>query len=207
MARERGRVKFPDAIDRAALRILWAHLGLVRALKVGIRITRRADRGEPFAAMPPARGFSEIGSRAQAGAAILLYEELRRLGCSNALEITAECVSTGAGLFLGQSIGRIDRQTLSSMTEAEQRVWLDETSARFPNATLTWDEVSAERVRFTVSHCRLHALVVEVGYPELAPLFCRGDAAFFHGEGVHLDRPGTLAEGAESCPFTLTFVD
>jgi len=200
-------VKFPDIIDRAALRILWRHLGLVQALKVGIRITRRADRGEPFTDLPPAEGFSEVGSRAQAGPAILLYEELLRLGRTDAMEITSECVSEGAILFLGMSIGRIDREVMASLNEEAQQTWLEQTSRRFPNATLTWDEVGPERVRFTVSRCRLHTLTVEVGHPELAPLFCRGDAAFFSGEGVRLDRPGTLAEGAESCPFTLTFVD
>ncbi len=200
-------MKFPDAIDIAAVRILWKHLGLVNALRVGLRITRRSDRGEPFADMPVAKTFQEIGSRAQAGPAILLLQELREIGRSDAIEITAECVSKGAVLFLGQSIGRIDRATLASMTPDEQRRWLEDTSGRFPNATLTWDEIGAERVRFTVSKCRLHTLAVETGHPELAPLFCEGDGAFFGGEGVRLDRPGTLASGDESCPFTLTFVD
>jgi hypothetical protein len=195
----------PDAIDRAALKILWRHLGWFRAIQIGLRITRRQRHGEPFAHLPEAAGFSETGSRAQAGPAILLYDELKRLGRPDALDITSECVSQGALLFLGASIGRIDREHLASMGDEERRVWLEETTRRFPNATLSVDEASVDRVRFTVSQCRLHGLTVELGYPELAPLFCRGDAAFFQGEGVRLDRPGTLAEGASSCPFTLTF--
>jgi hypothetical protein len=197
----------PDAIDRAALKILWRHLGWFRALQIGLRITNRQRRGEPFGHLPEAVGFSEIGSRAQAGPAILLYEELKRLGRSDALDITSECISHGAGLFLGASIGRIDRARLASLDDEARRAWLEETTSRFPNATLTVDEASVDRVRFTVSQCRLHGLTVDVGYPELAPLFCRGDAAFFGGEGVKLERPGTLAEGAASCPFTLTFLD
>lgn len=198
-------MKFPDAIDRAAVRILWTRLGLVNALRLGVRITRRADRGEPFNDLPPAEGFKEIGSRAQAGSAILLYEELVRMGREDALAITSECVSKGAVLFLSQSIGRIDRSVLAAMSADEQRSWLDGVSAKFPNATLTWDEVSPDRVKFTVSACRLHTLALYAGHPELAPVFCKGDGAFFSGEGVSLKRPGTLAEGAESCPFTLTF--
>lgn len=200
-------MKFPDPIDRAAVRILWKHLGLAEALRVGIRITRRAADGEPFKHLPPAVGFKEIGSRAQAGPAILLLEELTRLGRPDAIQITEECVTVGAVLFLGQSIGRIDRAALAGMAPDEQKAWLEQVSGKFPNATMTWDEISADRVKFTIRSCRLHTLAVQSGHPELAPLFCKGDGAFFSGEGVSLERPGTLANGADSCPFTLTFAD
>ena len=73
-------VKFPDAIDRAAFRVLWGHLGLWRALRLGVSLQRRVDRGEPFADLPPATDAREAGSRAQAGPAVLLYRLLRERG-------------------------------------------------------------------------------------------------------------------------------
>ena len=76
---------------------------------------------------------------------------------------------------------------------------------RFFNATIRWEEVTADEVRFTVLRCRFPGLCEAAGVPELAPVFCEGDAVFF-GQvepDVELQRSQTIAGGAESCPFVL----
>jgi predicted ArsR family transcriptional regulator len=79
--------------------------------------------------------------------------------------------------------------------------------AQFFNATMRWDEIGPQCVRFTVTHCRFPELCAAAGEPEVAPLLCKGDAVYF-GEvlgSVHLERPHTLAGGGPECPFTLTW--
>jgi len=197
-----------DAIDRVALRVLVRRLGLLRALRAGVAVQWRTARGEPFADLPPAEGFAETGSRAQAGPAIVLYRVLaQRHDPSVALQITGEVIEEAALVFLRQSLGFIERDEVTGLDDDARRRFAEERAARFPNATLTFDEIGPERVRFTVHRCRLVELVHHAGHPELAPLFCRGDARYF-GEvqpGVRLTRPGTLAQGDPSCPFTLAW--
>lgn len=188
--------------------MLWNRLGFRDAVRVGLRVQRRAGRGEPFAELPPTDDWREAGSREQAGPAILLYDELRDLVHeAEALSITAEVVEEAAVVFLGRTIGSLRRSDLAPLDEAARRAFVEERGRRFPNATLTWDEVSPSRVRFTVHACRLVELVVQAGRPELAPLFCQGDARFFGTvePDVELLRPETIAGGGAACPFTIQF--
>jgi hypothetical protein len=194
------------SIERAALKVLVRRLGVWRAIRVGLKVQRRELTGEPFSDLPPATSDDERGSRAQAGPAILLYRVLRSaVHEAEALSVCAEVVETCAVVFLRKSLGPLRRAELERLDEAGRARFVEERSRRFPNATLTWDEVSAERVRFTVTSCRLVQLVAEAGHPELAPLFCSGDARFFGSvePDVELIRPHTIAQGAETCPFTL----
>lgn len=197
-----------DATERAALAVLGRRLGWLGALRVGVAVERARRRGEPFADLPPAGDAKEAGSRAQAGPAILLYRALRdRVSADDARAITGEAVSAGALVFLRASLGPLRRAALAALDDAGRRAFAADRADRFPNATLTWDEVSADRVAFTVHACRLVTLVAHAGHPELAPLFCAGDAAYFGAvePGVVLDRPETLAGGGAACRFSLRF--
>lgn len=196
------------AIERTAFRVLWSRLGLWRALQVGLAVQRRVGRGEPFAHLPPPEDWKERGSREQAGPAVVLFEELCRVVHeAEALSVTAEVVEEGAVVFLTQTIGSLRRADLEPLDPEARRAFAEDRGSRFPNATLTWDEVAASRVRFTVHACRLVELVNAVGHPELAPLFCQGDARFFGTvePDVELIRPHTLATGGHDCPFTIQF--
>jgi hypothetical protein len=140
-----------DATERAALVVLARRLGWVGALRVGLAVERARRRGEPFADLPPATDAKESGSRAQAGPAILLFRALRdRVGAEAARSITGEAVSAGAITFLRASLGPLRRAELAALDDAGRRAFAADRADRFPNATLTWDEVSAERVAFTV---------------------------------------------------------
>lgn len=188
--------------------MLRRRLGWGRALTVAVRSSRRLSRGEPFGNLPPALDPRERGSRDQAGPAVVLYEELRRVVHeAEALSIAAEVVEEAAVVFLVKTLGSLRRADLERLSPAERRRFVEERGARFPNAEPVWEEVSADRVRFTIHRCRLVELVREVGHPELAPLFCQGDARFFGTvePDVVLDRPGTLAQGDDCCTFTLRY--
>ena len=176
--------------------------GWLTALRVGAQITWDSARGQPFRGMPPARERSERESRAQLGPAVLTFKRLeKRFGADRAFEITAAVVEAGAHAFLRVSVGLLEREELAQLGDKQRR--------RYPNADFRVDDVSAEGVRFTVTRCRFVELCTQLGVSHLAPIFCAGDASYFGQiqEGVRLTRPKTIADGHESCPFKLVWID
>ncbi len=201
----------PGNPDLAALAVLRARLGTPRALSLGLRLTMAKLSGAPFKDLPPATGRDEKLSRAQIGPAILLYRLLqdRGMGQAEAFALVREVVLAAGVAFMGQTLGSLTRAELQALDEAGRQAFVHERGRRFFNAELRWDEVSADAVRFTAESCRFPALCAAVGAPELAPLFCEVDEAFFGAveAGVTFERPGTIAEGAKTCPFTLRWSD
>ena len=176
-------------------------------MRVGARVQILTLRGEPFADLPRAEGFKEVGSRAQAGPAILLYRALARYGPERALAVVGRAVEEGAIAFLSKSIGRLDRTELEALDAEGRRMFAQDRAAKFPNAEVEWKEISATQVSFVVTACRLVQLGHHAGHPELAPLFCSGDARFF-GEverDAELIRPTTIAGGDDHCSFTIRY--
>lgn len=195
-----------DANERVAAPMLVRELGVLGALRIGRRIRRRQTAGEPFDALPPADGDDERLSREQIGPAILLYQEVRaEHGEARALRVTEEVVNEAAVLFLRAQIGTLRRADLAKLNDEGRRKFVEERGSKFFNATVTWDEISGDAVRFTVTHCRFPPLCAAVGVPELAPVFCKGDATFFGTvePDVELIRPHTIAGGAATCSFHL----
>jgi hypothetical protein len=195
-----------DPIEKAALDVMVRHLGWWRAVWYGLAVRRRVKRGEPFAHLPPPETEKEAQSRAQAGPAIVLYRCLRRvIGPEDAVDITTDAVEAGALVFLQQTIGPLNREVLAAMSPEERIAFVKERGEAFPNATVRWDRVDLEAVRFTVLDCRFVSLCAEVGHPELAPIFCKGDARFFGTvePDVELIRTETLAAGGRMCPFLI----
>lgn len=192
--------------ERAALRVLVEELGWFGALRVGASVQLAGLRGQPFADLPPATDRKERGSREQAGPAILLFRALtRRVGDVEALRVTGRAVEVGSIAFLSRTLGPLDRDALEAMDDAERDAWARTKADAFPNADVEWKEVGRRRVVFEVTSCRLVQLVAHAGHPELADLFCAGDARYF-GEaepGTELIRPTTIASGGDRCRFTI----
>ena len=197
-----------DPTGMAAFAILRRELGFWRAVKVGWNVESRTRRGEPFLGWDLPDDENEAQSRAQLGPALVLFEELcRSEDTLRAREITAMVVEAGAHIFLRSSIGVIRRSDLIQLDQAGRETFVAERMDRFPNATVTWDSISENHVSFRVTDCRFVRLCHQTGHPDLAPIFCAGDATYFGSvePGVTLERPATIAEGAAECPFTLRF--
>ena len=189
-----------------AVRILLRRLGVRTTLAVLGDLVVGQARGEPFVHLAKPIDDRERLCRKQAGPAILLHKSLRRrLGLDTALEVTREVVIAATLVFLRHTIGPLDRDRLMSLSPDERDAWVQTVAGRFFNATLVWDEISDAQVAFTVTHCRFPGLCQAGGAPEVAPLLCAGDAVYFGQTvgSVELLRPQTIAEGRESCPFTL----
>jgi len=196
-----------DPSTWVALPVLLRRLGVRETLRVGVMVASALRRGEPFSRLPPPSDARDRDSRAQAAPALVLYRALRARGHAESLEIVGEVVEAAAVVFLRRTIGPIRRADLAALDEAERARWVHTRAARFPNAEPRFEAVGPDEVRFRVSSCRFVALAHAAGAPELAPVFCRGDAKFFGTveRDVVLERPHTLAEGGPDCPFTIRF--
>ncbi len=202
----RAQLALAGESSLVSLRLLVRALGAGRAAAVIAEVSVAQLRGRPFEHLPTPADRRERLSRGQVGPAILLYRALeRRLGRSRALELTGEVVVAATLVWLSQTIGQIDREELMAMSPAERQAWVTRTGDKFFNATMRWDEVSEERVMMTVTQCRFPELCAAAGVPDIAPLMCRGDEAYFGGRlpDVELIRPHTLADGGDCCPFEL----
>jgi hypothetical protein len=181
-------------------------LGLWRALRVGLAVDRGTKRGEPFLELPPPDCEKERLSRAQIGPAILLYRALEaEAGRAQAMKSTEVIAAAGAVAFLKRTIGELRRPALLAMRPEEREAFVRRQGAQFFNATIRWDLITPDEVRFTVERCRFPRLCEAAGTPELAPVFCKGDATFFGETVPHvtMERAQTIAEGGDCCPFVL----
>lgn len=195
----------------------WKALGLIRH-ELGVTQTASTlsaimfamSKGEPFGHLPDPADRCEYLSRKQIAPAILLYRALcERMEPAEALGLTRKVAVEGARVFLKRMVGLLEREHFAGMDAAAREQFVQDIGERFFNAKLTWQEISAERLRFTAEACCFPALCEAAGTPELAPLLCEGDELFFGQdlEGVELTRPRTIAEGFDVCPFTLEWKD
>ena len=193
-----------NAVERAALDVLVTELGWPRALRVAASVRWQTFRCQPFGHLPPPTDKRERGSRAQAGDAIRLLRALRTvLGEEEARRITRRVIRTSALTFLDRAIGELGPDSLDGLSPSQRDEQVRAHLDRFPNVTASLTEASEERVRFDVTRCRLVELTHAAGEPSLAHVFCSSDAAFFASKGLRLDRPSTLADGADACRFDI----
>ena len=195
--------------SRAALKVLRDEFGSCRAILFGVRIRKREKAGEPFSTLPPPGNEKEALSREQIGPAINLYRELQAdHSQEEALRIIGDVVVQSTLVFLRKTIGPIRRSNLAGMNERERDEWVRKTGGRFFNAEMDWKRIDGDRVEFDVTACHFPGLCREAGVPELARVFCQGDAVFF-GQvepEVNFRREGTIAEGASRCEFRMGWV-
>ena len=189
---------------RGALQALHAALGPVGSARVLADTAWRQWTDAPFAALGPTSEPREAASRAQAAPIVSLYRALlAQLPAASALGVAGAFVDAGALTFLAKSLPEIAKShgNFASGNMAEMRQNAERMLSRFFTATAEVTDVGPDHVAFTVTACALHRLVIAVGHPELAQLFCRADGLFFAAHGYQLERPTTLAAGGTTCPF------
>ena len=136
--------RFFNADDLASLPVLLREVGLLDALRLGARVKAAVSRGEPYLGWPEPADAKERDSRAQIGAAILLYRDLTRLrGADEALRITREVVIEAACAQLRRQIGPLRREMLAQLSEDERTRFAQERGDKFVNADMVWGDISA----------------------------------------------------------------
>lgn len=189
-----------------ALALIRHELGITQTASVLSSMIGAMRSGEPFGHLPPPVDRCEALSRKQIAPAILLYRALiERLEHPEAFELVRQVAVEGARVFLKRMVGLLDQERIEQMSEGDRETFVADIGERFFNAKLEFDEISVEAVRFTVTACCFPTLFRQAGTPELAPLLCEGDEVFFGQDvnGVELERPSTIADGATTCSFHL----
>ena len=193
-----------------ALKRLWQALALIDFIRVGLSLVSIELRGGAFRDLEPAERPKEALSRRQIGPAIALYQSLVHvMSQPDALKLCGEIVKESTLLFLERAIGPLSRSSVMNQSEAERESWVHRISAQFFNATMDFKEISKRAVSFHVTRCHFPELCQRVGHPELAPVFCEGDAHYFGTEieDVELTRPLAIARGDSHCDFELKWKD
>ncbi len=186
-------------------RILREELGVRVAVRVGLAADRKPD---PFEPLGPPQDERERLSRAQIGPAVSLYRALsERLSQDEALRITGRVVHDAAVLFLAHTVGGIDPSDWRKRDDAARRELVEGIQRSFFNAEAGVEDVGPRGFVMRVRSCHFVTLCAAAGHPELAPTFCAGDLAFFNRAPLKLERPGTLAEGADACEFRFRLED
>jgi len=197
-----ARVQLPLA--GAVVRLLWRRLGTGMTVRALVALVVARLRGEPWRPFPPAVSEKDRLAREEIRDVVLLYRFLRpRLGEADALAVLGGVVTMGAFRTFDYLLDPLDPEAMKSLPAEERAAFVQANIDRFPNAEARIEHAAPECVAFTVTACRFPVLVQAVGHPELAPLFCAADHAYFARRKVRLERPHTIAEGAGSCPFTL----
>ncbi len=192
-------------MQRAAFRVLRRRLNWRCLMRVGASVMAARLRREPFGGMDPPADKKDRLSRIEIGDAVLLYRALRRrMPQEQARDVLREVIHAGAFISFDYLLSPMAPEDLGGLGESERAALVRENLDRFPNADAHIEEAASGRVAFTVTHCRFPALLAQLGHPELAPLFCGADEAYFEERlGVRFSRPQTIAQGADTCPFRL----
>jgi len=189
---------------------LISKLGVVNGLKAGLKTKSRLKNNDVFKSLGEPKSVKEELSRLQMMPAIILYEELLKVTSKvKALEILEHIISQGAVFFLSYLIPKITKLQYNSYESAERKEIISSLAEKFPNSTIGSSYSEDETFGFKVSKCLFASYSKQLNYPELAPLFCKGDMHFFNtpNSAFELTRPQTLAEGGECCQFDFKFKD
>lgn len=204
-ARTRRALKIGDkAATRAVKARLRADLGAWKSTRVLARVLWSKLCGAPFAGLGEPEDERDRLSRRQCGDVVLLYRAISAVSGDEelALSICSDAVVAGGLPFLDAMIPPLPETKLGAFAR--------EVAGRFFNAEGDAEADDARRTfSLTVRRCRFVDLLTAVGEPQLMPLFCAVDDAFF-GEGhrpVRLERTQTLASGGPCCDFRFSVVE
>jgi hypothetical protein len=193
-----------------SIRILSRHFGMSALPGILTDMASRQRKGEPWQDLPLPENEKERMTRKQAAPAILLLDVLSaRYPAERAAAVTHEIVRESAVLFLKTVVPVIRKDVVTAMEAPERERFLRKVLDRFPNTVFGKIELHPEGFRYQVTTCYFQVLARRLGRPEVAEMFCSGDALFFerHMPGVRFEQPGTLACGQEVCDFRFSFLE
>ncbi|MBJ80428.1 MAG: hypothetical protein CMH60_03840 [Myxococcales bacterium] len=190
-----------------ALKLLLQELGCIKMVIVVLKLQYRQWLQNPFKELnrtaPP--NASEKLSQRQMLPAVLLYKILQNHGYNSegAKSIVAKVVHQVAFEFLKFNVPTIKHNDVYELPRANQEKILNAITAKFFNATGQTEINNDNTFSFFVSKCSFAAYSKILGVPELAPIFCASDKAYFDAcqPDVSLTRTKTLAENNLPCDF------
>lgn len=188
----------------AAVGHLRRALGAVSAAATIAEVLGAQMRGEPWRALGPPVDRRDELCRRQAGGAVLLYRALRgRVGDDRARDLLRAIVLESGLDFADALLGDIDPARDAAGDLGKTNDVLARLVGRMPNAEGEVTVESPTEARFDITRCRFAELLRAVGAPEITPIFCEVDDAFFVPERtpVRFRRTLTIASGGDRCDF------
>jgi hypothetical protein len=192
----------------AAIGHLRRALGAVSAAATIAEVIAAQVRGEPWRVLGPPVDRRDELCRRQSGGAVLLHRALvSRVGKDRAFELLRAIVLESGLDFASALMGDIDPARDAAGDLDKTRAVLEELVGRMPNAEGEITVESRTEARFDITRCRFADLLRAVDAPEIGPIFCEVDDAFFVPERtpVRFRRTLTLATGADKCDFRFSW--
>jgi hypothetical protein len=193
-----------------AVRILHERLSWLQLLQLFAGVAIANAKGEPWDNLPAPEDEKETLSREQLGSSVLLYRGLHQfMDGEEALALTGRVIHDASVSFLQVNVPILSKRKLLNLPKKVQAAYARRIAEKFFNADAEMTFDGQKSVAMTVRRCRFPELLGKVGTPELAPLFCEGDKAFFanHQPEVTLKRTQTLATGGTECDFSFHWKD
>lgn len=194
------RAGFPAAVER-----LRHHLGW-KTIRVLSHFARRDLTDNYFVDLDPTTDWnSEALIRHQLKPVLILDDVLRldlKLNSRDANVILLDIVRSSGARFVEYNVPRIEKNVWQEVDNAERHTFMIQLTERLFNAHITDIQTSPNHLEFKVSACRFVEILRTLNRPHLATFFCEADSQFFSGPGLPvLERPETLASGANCCHF------
>ena len=187
-------------------RLLTRRVGLMRLPGLLWAVWRQQRKGAPWNDLGPPASKRERECRDQMGQVILLHDAIAaKLDPQRAREIVGELVSEAAVVQLRSFIPKNTLLGYRDMAPETRERILTRTLDKFPNSTVGKKVIEDEVFEFHVTRCEFVELARSIGQPEMAQLFCVGDALYFERDvpQARFDRPSMLSEGGERCLFRI----
>lgn len=190
-----------------AARVLAARLGWRKTLRVFALFLRRSATTRPFRALGSDRpSAAERFTRHQLKPVLLLDDVLRKdllMSQEEALALLAEVVGASGAQFIASQLSPPSPAAWRSYDDQAKESFARRVMARFLNAEAELVPDDRSEVAFDVTFCHFAHLTRRLERPELAPLFCRADSAYFSRPEapVELRRAKTIAQGDDRCEF------
>ena len=196
-----------------ALKTLLRELGWRRALKVISRVSVQTVRNNPFKALNAKNkdiSWQEKNSQRQILPALHLYDALLVSGFDGdeALKIVEKVVFSVARRYLRFTVPVIDDAALAQHSQQDRVNVFAKLVSRFDNVIGKLTNDGNDRFDLTVNQCYFSQYSHQLGYPQLASVFCKADQEYFDQfqPCVDLVRTKTLAQDGKACDFSFRII-
>lgn len=196
--------------NRIAVTSLCKKHGLVETLKIVFSLKRRIWFNHPFKTINKknAPSYEEKASQQQLTPALVLYDVLKERGYSEeqALASIQLVVIDVATAFLKFNVPVIKISDYINNTQSKRMQVFHRITERFFNASGDLTNESGDTMCFRVNKCLFSQYSHQLGYANLASLFCSADRYFFeqHQPNIKFERTVTLADNHQPCDFSFT---
>lgn len=197
----------------AGFKLITSRLGFLKGLSTVIKMQLNMVFNNPFHSLNQKNvplSWKERLSQKQILPAFALYDVLIKQGYDKTFSISVvEDVVVGvAKKFLQFTVPVISQSDVEHSSQEERQQFFARIVDRFPNSFGQLDIHEGNAFHFSVNACLFARYSKQLGYQDLAQIFCKADRAYFDQYQPLLDfsRNETLAGGGNVCDFKFNLI-